>query len=355
MKIIKRFKKGMFLAISAPKNIFFRRTSRPLYPEFMVFEITSLCNSRCTHCSIWKHPGNIKEEITRKEIKKALQDKVFKKLKFVLITGGEALLKKDLKEIIHDMNEIFPGIHIYLSTNGLLPDKAIDLIKFSKEKGINIGIGISLDALGEKHDLIRGVPGNFKKIEYLLKELVKIREKYGCDMPIGLGFTLSKYTAKDYIAVKKYAEKFDVGFLSQTYNEAEYYKNDLKEKDKKIDSQGNEELINVINQLPASLLKKLSIKSLKGENMKFSCYALQKFFLLRPNGDVAPCLNWCNSTIGNIKYNSPSEVWKSKKAKEVRKKILKCGGCLNDWCTNKSFEASFYPMIPYYLRKLIQK
>jgi len=337
--------------IESPKNILSKKFCIPLYPELIVFEITDACNSKCIHCNIWKKKPTL-NMLTREEIRTALSDPLFKKVKTILITGGEPILRGDLKEILLDMKNILPKSSLWLSTNGLLPNKVLDLVRFSKEKKINIGVGVSLDAVGKNHDKSRGIPGNFDKVDFLLEELVKIRNNYK-ELPITIGFTLSKYTAKDYKKLEEYAKNLKVEFLVQTYNEAKFY-NNINDSSK--DCLGNNtELIKVINSLPPSMLKEFSIKSLKGESMKFSCFSLHKFFLLRPNGDIAPCLNWCNVVIGNVRQSSPSEIWNSGKAREIRKRIKKCSGCLNDWCTKESFKALYYPGILDQLKNKISK
>jgi MoaA/NifB/PqqE/SkfB family radical SAM enzyme len=348
MAVIKKFFKGLKLMIEAPYNIFSRKISHPLKPELVVFEITEACNSRCKHCSIWKRVPR-KDILSADEIEKALRDPVFKNLKAILITGGEAILRNDLEEIIVRINKIFPGRSIWLSTNAIANERAFKLIKSVKEKGINLGVGVSLDAADSNHDLSRGIPGNFKRADILLKELVKLRKRYP-ELPITIGYTLSSFTVKNYRKLKAYAKKLNVPLLTQIYNQGDYYDNDTATEIVVDDS-----LKEVVNDLQPSLFKQKALDYLDKKSIRFSCYALHKFFVLKCNGDIAPCLNWSNSVIGNVRKESPTEVWNSLKAREVRGKIKKCNGCLNDWCTNESFKAEFFPLIPDLIRGLKKK
>jgi MoaA/NifB/PqqE/SkfB family radical SAM enzyme len=45
------------------------------------------------------------------------------------------------------------------------------------KNGITLDVGVSLDGIGEVHDKIRGVPGNFAKADWLLHKLVELKNK----------------------------------------------------------------------------------------------------------------------------------------------------------------------------------
>lgn len=345
MAIIKKIFKGFKLVIEAPYNIFSRSILHPLKPELVVFEITEACNSRCKHCSIWKRVPR-KDILSAEEIEKALRDPVFSNLQAILITGGEAVLRNDLEEIIVRISKIFPRRAIWLSTNAIANERVLRLVKSIKERGINLGVGVSLDAADSHHDISRGIPGNFKRANTLLRELVKLRKKYP-ELSITIGYTLSSFTVKDYWKLKAYAKKLNVPLLTQVYNQGDYYDNDTAT-EIVVDSS----LKGVVKDLPKSLFRQKALDYLDKKSIKFPCYALHKFFVLKCNGDVAPCLNWSNSVIGNVRTASPTKVWHSLKAREIRGKIKKCPGCLNDWCTNESFKAEFFPLIPDLIRGL---
>ena len=70
-----------------------------------------------------------------------------------------------------------PGI-INIPTNGILPTIPNQVERIAGlSPRTQIIINLSLDGVGEKHDFIRGVPGNFKKLEQCLEQLLWVRTR----------------------------------------------------------------------------------------------------------------------------------------------------------------------------------
>jgi len=317
-----------------------------LRPTLLWLEVTDRCNSRCIHCNIWrKRPTP--NPLTPKEIRGFLSNPLFRDVKYIINSGGEPTLRGCLKEILMCEHEVLPKARLQLSTNGLLPERVIELTEFSLNNNIPLDIGISLDGVGEKHDLIRGVKGNFDKVDYLLSKLVKLRDEYEDKIGILVGFTLSDLTASSFKEVKLYTEKKGVPLLVQCYGEGPFYGNIGKGL-----SANKRALSNIIQSLPASPIRNMWLNSLRGKSIRFRCYALHTFCVLHCNGDLSPCLGLFNINVGNLRKSPPTELWWSSKARRTRNTIKKCKGCLNDWGVNWSMGSSFL----YYTRKrLIEK
>jgi len=83
------------------KNMFVKKGAMPIY---MVYFITDACNAKCKHCLLadGAHPGweTPTMEFKRKELSLEEVDKVTasmgKSLMFLLPTGGEPFLRKDI-------------------------------------------------------------------------------------------------------------------------------------------------------------------------------------------------------------------------------------------------------------------
>ncbi len=130
--------------------------------EGMFLFITSRCNSNCRTC-FYHNELNSNEDLTFEEMKK-MSDSAprFDKL---WLSGGEPFLRDDLVDIIklfYDNNHVRV---INLPTNGLLTEK-IDretsrLLEVCPE--LTVHLNFSIDGLGESHDKVRGIPGNFRK------------------------------------------------------------------------------------------------------------------------------------------------------------------------------------------------
>jgi radical SAM protein with 4Fe4S-binding SPASM domain len=142
------------------------------FPFFLGWELTLACNLKCKHCgssASSKRP----QELTLEEslaICDQFPDLLVQEVDF---TGGEPLLNENWIEVASYLNKF--GIISKILTNGLILND--DLI--SQMEDVNIaGIGISLDGLENTHDMIRGYPGQFKKImagiELILKSKIPL-------------------------------------------------------------------------------------------------------------------------------------------------------------------------------------
>jgi len=141
---------------------FLRKLVRPRKLESVFLFVTSKCNSNCRTC-FYASEHQEGRDMTFDEIRR-ISDTApdFDKL---WIAGGEPFLRKDLAEII-EMFHRHNGVKaINLPTNGLLPDPVEKIVGRLLDScpGMTIHLNFSLDGLGETHDQVRRVPGNFDK------------------------------------------------------------------------------------------------------------------------------------------------------------------------------------------------
>jgi len=324
------------------KNSFLREVDGSrIKPVELVFEVTDACNSRCRHCSIWKKVP-AKNILSAKEIEIALKDKLFRNLKTVLITGGEPTVRQDLEAVVLAISRAVPKAKIFLSTNGLLPERITRIVdSVAVDSKVNLGVGVSLDGIGEKHDAVRGVKGCYERVDNLLRKLLAYREYV--DLELAIGFVLSDLTIENFEEVQSYAREMNVNLVVQWLDENIYYGNiglGLNQR----------KLLEEVKTLPDTLHRQYWLRHLKGEPIRFSCFAMCTFFLLRCNGDVAPCLRYADLCAGNIRQMSPSEIWRSQPAKEARQVVKNCAGCLNNWGTWVSFQSAYFPILFFHLR-----
>ena len=333
--------RGIRGLIYGPKNMTLRATrGESLKPQWLWFGVTDKCNSRCRHCSIWNQKPTAKPLSTH-EIEKTFSDPLFKEVRYVINSGGEPVVRNDIKEIILIEHKTLPKARLQLSTNGLLPERAIDVVEMAMENDIKLDVGVSLDGVGEKHDEARGVKGNFKKVDWLLRTLANIRERYGGDnLVIQIGFTLSNLTLSSLDEVRIYAQRLNMNLLVQWYNMSSFYSNTETKY-----AISNEDLVKAIESLDFNPIYAMWLESIKGKPFTFPCFAMHTFCVLQCDGTIAPCLSLWHVKVGNVRDNSPSTIWRSAKADEVRKMVKNCQGCLNSWGTGWSFESCLYPIL----------
>jgi len=340
--VIKNILSGLKNTVLGVSNLIRRSTGETLKPRWVVFVVTERCNSRCTHCSIWK-TGEVKQPLTAREIEDTFKDPLFSETSYIQVSGGEPTTRGDLDEVILAIHRAVPKATIQISTNALLPDRALKVVKKALQAGINLYIGISLDGLNEEHDKIRGIKGNFKKADYLLRELVKMKEAYSGKLTISAGIVISDLTLKSVEPVRRYAEELGIELTEAWYNVSSFYGNMGEHK-------FSSNLTRSIKSQPPSPIKDLWLKELKGESIKFPCFAMNTFCVLKANGDIVPCLNYYNESAGNVREQTPTEVWHCMQMKKIRNTVKDCRGCLNSWGAGWSFESGYYQKLLFYIK-----
>jgi len=124
------------------------------YPLVLMLEPTHLCNLACSGCGrIREYADTIQEMMSLDECLHSVDECP---APVVTITGGEPFLYPDIYALIEEV--LRRGKHIYLCTNALLLDKALDVMKPHP----NFTINVHLDGLEETHDRILERKGTFR-------------------------------------------------------------------------------------------------------------------------------------------------------------------------------------------------
>ena len=156
-------------------------------PTVIQFPINNICNSRCQMCDIWQQKKG--HEITPAELKKVLQNPLFRKVKSIGMNGGEPTLRRDFIELVQTTIDCLPDLRgISLITNGIQDRKIITSIdSFAQvcyDNNIKSDVMVSLDGYGEIHDTVRGRPDNFIKstnvINHLIENPLVNTKRIGC-------------------------------------------------------------------------------------------------------------------------------------------------------------------------------
>ena len=182
----------------------YRRFGWPrMLPVNLTLTPSPRCNSRCLTCNIWKKR---EDELTLDEWVKVLRS-LGKSPFWFTISGGEPFLNPFLVELAQAAYEICqPGI-INIPTNAILgsiPDRVQRIAESCPQT--QIIINLSLDGIGEQHDKIRGVPGNFEKFERTLKALLELRPSLP-NLAIGIHTVVSVYSIGHLDEVMRYADQ----------------------------------------------------------------------------------------------------------------------------------------------------
>ncbi len=139
----------------------FRHLGWRSLPFSLVISVTYRCNSRCRTCNVWR---KLSDEFTTEEWARTFA-RLSRGQRYLTFSGGEPFLRRDLPDIVAAAYGSCRPLAITIPTNGLLGERVVeacDRIAASCPDS-NVGINLSLDELAEKHDEIRGVPGNWAK------------------------------------------------------------------------------------------------------------------------------------------------------------------------------------------------
>ena len=306
-------------------NIYFRHLfygSSPPFPVFANLMITRRCNLNCSFCSL-ESP----EEMEWKRVLITLKMMGQFGVKKINITGGEPLLHPNILEILKTATDL--DMKISLSTNGTL------LTKYAKElsKFNNLFIGVSLDGATPKtHDVLRGKEGLFKEIMAGLKKL----SKYFPVSRIGIDMVITNKNIDELFLMHDLAQKIGV---KVSFNPVQGYPDLYPSSDKQINK-----YLSFIRTHRFSLFRctknwtywKKVVSYWKDTLGKTRCAGLSFGFGVDVKGNLRTCCVWGGGyALGNV-FNTPlKELWNSKEAYKIRKKIFN-GGCTTS-CYNITY------------------
>ncbi len=155
----------------------------PFLPRILHLIPTHRCNARCVMCGLWEDKASAEGDLNIEQWRRVLSDRLFSKLQYVGISGGEPFLRKDLMELIGIFVENNPGLkRVSITTNGLLTER-IDrhlesITSLLSHRGVLLDVSVSFHAAGDTLNKIYGVDRAFEKACATL-EMLKQRRSRG--------------------------------------------------------------------------------------------------------------------------------------------------------------------------------
>lgn len=273
-------------------------------PINVQFDLTYRCNERCIHCYLDHEDYG---EMTTAEVEDVLDQLAAAGTFFLILSGGELLLRKDFFEIL----EYAQTLHfdVKLKTNGILiREREADRIRELGVRQVQISI---YSHRPEVHDGITKVRGSLER------SLAAIRFLKGRGLRVLIANVLMRQNMRDYPGVQALARELGVEFtLDPTITP-------------KMD--GNTSLLQ--HRVPGSgLFRIFTDKALVGDGFctppagqageetlnSLPCSAGHTACYVSPYGDVYPCVQF-PLPCGNLRQQRFIEIWKaSKELKEVR-------------------------------------
>lgn len=315
-------------------------------PIHLILEVTSRCNAKCATCFNWQKTDSEHNEPTLEELEKI--SKSLGRLMWFSPTGGEPFLRKDLDKIIWIFNKNNKPLSIAIPHNGLLPKLVAEtcekVLKFYKGTFV---VTLSLDGVGDMHDKIRGVKGNFKNFEESYKMLLPLTKKYK-NFNLGVNTTVNSINQDSIPEIVKYVKKLNVSshtieFIRGCSRDSEIQAPDLKYylKHKKLiksamfgKSYYDFGFMSKFLKAAKLYYHDFATDTMKAKEQLMPCYAGRLSVVIDCYLNVYPCELY--KKFGNLKDYDMNfkKLWFSKKADKIRAEIKnKC--C---YCTHSCFQ-----------------
>jgi len=272
---------------------------------------------------------------------RAFQDRIFRSLGrapfWITFSGGEPFLRADLPDICRSAYEhCRPGI-INIPTNGLLGERIVSAVARICQScpRTSIVINLSLDHVGEEHDRIRGVPGNFQRAVATYHALRKLAAP---NLTLGIHTVISVFNVADF--PRLYRELMEL--------RPDSYITEIAEERVELDTVGTgitptaEQYAQAIGFLLEEMRRKtpgaspvariaqafrreyyrLVVRWLQEQTQIIPCYAGFASAQIAPQGDVWTCCVRAEP-IGNLREADYDfrRVWFSPRAEALRRSI----------------------------------
>lgn len=327
--------------------------AKPEAPITVTYSVTNACQSRCKTCNIWEiYPKKWQTrdtELTLEELEQLFES--IGHIYFFNISGGEPFLRRDLPEIIGlAIDKMTPRI-LHSPTNALAPKRIETMVVEICEKmvakdytHVPLTIKPSYDGIGEDHDFVRGIPGNFEKLLETVERLKAVAKEYDF-LHVEVGTVISNYNKHKIDEIADFAHTLGI----------ESYRNEIAEQREEFLNVGDpitpspeeyRELIDLFSERIRRNMKEKRLYTRVTEAFRLvyyqyvvriqaekrqvlPCYAGITNIHLNPHGDVWPCcVLGYRKSMGNVRdYDlDMMKLLHSDEAEAVRR-FIAADGC----------------------------
>ena len=335
---------------------------KPGRPQALSLEVTHDCVARCVMCNIWKIPADVPNLPVPQWIE-LLSSELFADIRELDITGGEPFIRDDFIDLFYGICELksksLPALRsIAVTTNGLLTNRVIYAVKkilpLLQLKELDLVLVCALDAVGVLHDRIRNYPDAWSKVNKTLEGLAVIRDRHP-NLIIGLKTTILSLNINELGKISEFADARGLFTIISPciITQGRYLNPDLaadlsfspKDVDQMIDFFSND-------QFRWSFHADALIDFFKSGIMQKPCSCGFNYLFIRSSGEVFLC-PLIHESVGNVTTNDIIELYFSKTARRMRKKIGKMSQCRE--CTEPGLERYSLPYEGFHYLKLLFK
>ena len=314
--------------------------SKPLaLPMNLTISVSYRCNSRCKTCNVWQRPN---DDFTIEEYDHTFAS-IGRDAYWFTFSGGEPTLRKDLPEMVEAAyRHCRPGI-INIPTNGIqdkiIPARIERVLQAAPTS--EVIINLSLDGVGDKHDIVRGVKGNFERAMRTYAGLKALKGHYK-NFTLGVHTVISNFNVDEFEHIYAFVrdELKPDSFISEIAEERveldtvgmgitppiQKYQpviERLQEGIRKAEFNGVSRITQAFRDRYYDIVKRTLVE----HRQVIPCLAGVASAQIAPNGDVWTCCIRAES-VGNLREHGYDfrSVWTTAHADELRRSI-KAGEC----------------------------
>lgn len=260
---------------------------------------TSLCQSRCKHCSIWKKPI---EHLSLSDIIRIMSSKCITKRTTVGLEGGEFILHPEADAILNWFHN--NHTNYTLLSNCLAPSKVIEAVKKYKPKHLYI----SLDGNKETYKTLRGRDGYDK--------VIQVVESCKDFVPISFMFCLTPWnTFEDMDYVIQLAKHYNIDVRIGIYNTMDFF--DTTEDLMEVGNDYIKKIPQSIHETQENFDFVALYDEWKKGNLRLRCHSIYNELVIHSNGNVPLCQN-LDVILGNVHNNTLDEIFNSQRTAKIQ-------------------------------------
>lgn len=316
-------------------------------PMTVTYSVTAACQSKCKTCQIGamfcQDPSRAKNDLTLEEIEKIFSS--MEPVYFFNMSGGEPFMRCDLPEIVRLACKYLKPQVVHTPTNAILSDRIIEntekIIKIVREYNPQVPFTVkpSIDGVGDKHDEIRGVRGNFKCLLKTIEGLKKLEDNYD-NFHLELGTVISNFNINDLEEIEDFVHSLGVESYRNEVAEcrteffnlqdpitppADIYQRLIKDFARKIEENiGKKKKLAKTTEAMRVVYYDIAGRILEEKRQVIPCYAGVSNVHINYDGGVWPCcVLGYDQEMGNLReyhYDFQS-LWHSAQAQKVRKYV----------------------------------
>lgn len=308
-------------------------------PVYLFFEVLRRCNHRCRMCNIWKQQEN---GLPLDEVRRIFGAPFFRGTQRVILTGGEPTLRLDLADMAAHFVASFPKLaQLCVLTTGYNTSRILDFAGRTldtidaQRPDASLVVQVSLDAVGETYNQIRGIDKAWDRSVATLRGLRELAAKRQ-RLLVMAHSVIQPLNVDELDRLRAFCGELDVPVLfSLPVLSDSYFSNASLAQNLELTPAQVASAQRFLADADAGAAPEARfyyrdlMRMLDGAPRGRRCMMGYYMIHVRYDGVVQPCLNSADLVLGDLTRQSPEEIWYGADAGAKRKTVRRqhCPTC----------------------------